>query len=55
MDKRGDIGSIVREASMVVMLTILKKWVDAANEPENTRTKLKISEESMHKIIGLVL
>ena len=48
MDKRGDIGSIVREASMVVILTILKKWVEAKNEPENTRTKLKISEDLMH-------
>jgi len=27
-DKRGDIGSIVREASMTAMITILRMYVD---------------------------
>lgn len=33
MDKRGDIGSIVREAAMGVILNILKKWVASRREP----------------------
>ncbi|KAL4496061.1 hypothetical protein ABPG72_015483 [Tetrahymena utriculariae] len=56
MDKRGDIGSIVREASMVVQQNILKKWVSSKQqEKEENRTKLQISSELMHSIICLIL
>lgn len=43
MDKRGDIGSIVREASMIVILGILKEWVRASISEKGT--KLIVSGE----------
>ena len=46
MDKRGDIGSIVREASMSALLNIIKKY---ATESEK---KWQISNELITKMIG---
>ena len=31
-DKRGDIGSIVREASMLVILNMMKLWASKENK-----------------------
>ena len=46
MDKRGDIGSIVREASMSTLLEIIKKY------HSETEKKWKISNELITKMIG---
>lgn len=55
-DKRGDIGSIVREASMVVILNILKRWVASrCSVNKEMRSNLTVSSELMRSIICLVL
>jgi len=49
MDKRGDIGSIVREASMSSLLSIVKKY-ESEKEPMN-----KISDGLVTKMVALFL
>ncbi len=49
MDKRGDIGSIVREASMSCLLAIVKKYESQKN-PTN-----KISDQLITKMVALFL
>lgn len=56
MDKRGDIGSMVREAAMVVILNILKKWVASRRDPVvEKRSLLIISSELVYSLVCLVL
>ena len=49
MDKRGDIGSIVREATMSSIMAIIHRY---SLDPE---PRWKISQEIITKVIGLFL
>ncbi|EGR30268.1 tubulin-specific chaperone d, putative [Ichthyophthirius multifiliis] len=49
-DKRGDIGSIVREASMIVMVNIIKLWAQ-----KKDGNQLNLSSQCIQKIIQLLL
>lgn len=49
MDKRGDIGSIVREASMSCLLSILKKY-ESEKEVKN-----KIKDALVARMVALFL
>lgn len=49
MDKRGDIGSIVREQSMKTMLNIIKIY------DRNVNRRWKISNKIITRVIGLLL
>lgn len=49
MDKRGDIGSIVREQSMTTMITIIRYYSES-----NTR-KWRIRDEIAGRVVGLIL
>lgn len=55
-DKRGDIGSMVREAAMIVLLSILKKWVAATKQTDAANKSLLIVKgETVERIIALFL
>ncbi len=49
MDKRGDIGSIVREQSMATMIQIIRKYSEESDK------KWAIKNETVAKMIGLLL
>lgn len=49
MDKRGDIGSIVREQSMITMLQILRSYSQEKDK------KWIITNEHVARMIGLIL
>lgn len=46
MDKRGDIGLVVREAGMQIIISLLKLAVEL---------KQQISEKCIQNVIGLIL
>jgi len=49
MDKRGDIGSIVREESMAAMLHIIRVFCESENP------KSLIGDHHVTKMVGLLL
>lgn len=49
MDKRGDIGSIVREAAMSGLIQIIKKYESDKNR------KTEISSSIIEKMVGMFL
>lgn len=54
VDRRGDIGSMVRETSMYAMLDIVKKLCDDHQTDEQTRANF-LDVTTTEKIIGLLL